>query len=160
MELYLLRHGVAEEGTSGMSDEDRALTPEGRKRLRETLRVAARAGVAPGLILSSPYLRAMQTAEIAVEELHYQGTVVRTPTLEPCGDPRAVWSELRAHGDERQVLLSSHNPLCASLAAYLLGTPELQVDYRKGALMRIDVERLGVNPRGVLRWFLTTKLAL
>ena len=60
---------------------------------------------------------------------------------------------------EPALLLASHNPLCASLAGYLLGTPELMVDYKKGALMRIDIDSFGPQPRGVLRWFLVPTLA-
>lgn len=159
MELYLLRHGISEDGHAGLPDEERQLTPEGRKKLREVLKVAADAGVSPTFVLTSPLVRAVQTAEIAAEELKFRGDLVRTRSLIPDADPRETWNDIRTHRDQAQLLLSSHNPLCASLSAYLLGSRELWVDYKKGALMRIDFDRLGPEPHGVLRWFLVPKLA-
>jgi phosphohistidine phosphatase len=160
MELYILRHGIAEDGHVGLPDEQRQLTTEGRSKLREVLKVARRAGVSPSLILTSPLVRAVQTAEIASEELSYKGDLVRTRTLIPEADPRETWSEIRLHSDENQVLLASHNPLCASLAGYLLGSRELWVDYKKGAILRVDFDRFGQEPHGVMRWFLVPKLAV
>jgi phosphohistidine phosphatase len=159
MKLYILRHGIAEDGHPGMPDEARQLTSEGKKKLREVLAVARTAGVEPALILSSPLVRAMQTAQIAASELACEGDIVETQSLTPDADPRACWDEIRLHKDESEVMLSSHNPLCASLAAYLLGAPELHVDYKKGAIMRIDFDSFGSQPQGVLRWFLVPALA-
>lgn len=159
MKLYLLRHGIAEDGHAGMRDEDRQLTSEGRKKLREVLKTARDANVQPSLILSSPLLRAVQTAEIAQDELKYKGEIGQTRSLIPEADPRQTWEDIRLHKDQAELLLSSHNPLCASLAGYLLGTPELLVDYKKGAIMRIDFDSFGPQPRGVLRWFLVPSLA-
>jgi phosphohistidine phosphatase len=159
MELYLLRHGIAEDGHAGLRDDHRKLTNGGRRKLREVLRVALRAGVAPTAILTSPLVRAVETAEIAAEELNFPGELIRTDCLVPDADPRQVWEEIRLYRDEAQLLLASHNPLCASLAGFLLGTPGLAVDYRKGAMMRVDMGTFGTEPRGVLRWLLTPKLA-
>ena len=159
MELYILRHGIAEDGHAELPDEQRQLTAEGRSKLREVLKVARRAGVSPSLIVTSPLVRAVQTAEIAAEELSYNSELVRNRALIPEADPRDTWTEIRLHSDESQLLLSSHNPLCASLAGYLLGSRNLWVDYKKGAILRIDLDRFGPEPHGVLRWFLTPKLA-
>jgi phosphohistidine phosphatase len=158
VEVYLFRHGIAEEGRPGQPDQDRALVPEGRRKLREVLKVAKAAGLEPGLILSSPYRRARQTAEVAVAALGYKGEVVLSPTLVPGGDPAEVWAELRAFR-EGQVLLVSHEPLCGRLLGYMVGAPEFFVDYRKGALARIDLLHTGSSPRGVLQWLLTPRLA-
>ena len=73
MQIYLLRHGIAEDGTP---DSDRALTAEGREKLRRVLARARSADVAPTLILSSPYRRAVETADVAVDLLGYEGKVV------------------------------------------------------------------------------------
>ena len=78
MEIYILRHGVAEEPQTGQPDSERALTSDGRKKLRNVLRTAAAAGVAPSLILTSPYKRALQTAQLAAEILDYKGELLRT----------------------------------------------------------------------------------
>lgn len=149
MEIYLLRHGIAEEGHP---DAARALTSEGKEKLR---RVMKRAGVKPSAILTSPYRRAMETAAIAAEELGYDGEIERAQALTPDGSPEAVWEEIRAHKSERGILLASHEPLMSATVAFLLGAPGLHVDMKKAALVRIDVDRFGPQPLGVLKWMLT-----
>jgi phosphohistidine phosphatase len=158
MEIYLFRHGIAEISGPGQSDSARALTDQGRKKVAEVIRTARRAAFEPSLIVSSPYLRAVQTAEIAAHELKYRGQVVRTEALVPHGSPEGVWAELRDYRDESAVLLAGHEPLLSHLVAYLLAAPALRVEMKKAALVRIDVETLGPTPRGTLRWMITPKL--
>ncbi|HEV2444495.1 MAG TPA: phosphohistidine phosphatase SixA [Candidatus Sulfopaludibacter sp.] len=159
MQIYLLRHGIAEEGKAGHPDSERALTGEGRDKLRRVLKRARTAGVAPSLILSSPYKRALETAEVAVEALGYGGKIVRSDALVPDASQHDTWSEIRAHKDEAAILLASHEPLMSSLAAFLLNSPALMVDMKKAALVRIDMERAGPQPHGVLKWMLTPSTA-
>ena len=159
MEIYLLRHGIAEDAGPGQPDSERELTSEGREKLKRVLRRARGADVAPSLILSSPLRRAVQTAAVATEALDYQGKVVETRALIPDAPPHEAWEELRARHDERAVLLASHEPLMSTLAAFLLGSPALQVDMKKAALLRIDCDRFGREPRGVLKWMITPALS-
>jgi phosphohistidine phosphatase len=159
MELYLFRHGIAEDAPAGRSDSSRNLTPEGRERTASVVRTARAAGVAPSLIASSPYVRAVQTAEVAAKEFGWKGELLRLPSLVPHGSPEAVWSDIRDLSGETAVVLAAHEPLLSSLAAYLLNSPALMVDMKKSAMLRIDVPALGPAPRGVLRWMLVPKLA-
>lgn len=159
MDVFLLRHGVAENGRPGMPDSDRELTPEGRKKTREVMKVAQAAGVKPDYILTSPYARALQTAEIAADVLDYKGELLHTQALVPDSRPELAWEEVRLHRDGGQILLVGHEPLFSHLASFLLDAPSLRVDFKKGALMRIEVDQLGPRPRGVLRWFIAPKVA-
>jgi phosphohistidine phosphatase len=159
MHLYLLRHGVAEEARAGMADAERPLTPDGRRKLRHVLKAVAEARVKPSLIFSSHLKRALQTADIAKEVLGYEGEIVKSKALAPAAAAEQVWEEVRIHKSEAAVLLVGHNPLFDSLAAFLLGTPNLKVDFKKGAIMRVDVESFGAQPRGLLCWYLTAKLS-
>ncbi len=159
MHVYLLRHGIAEEEHSGVSDADRALTADGRRKLRQILKTVAESGVKPSLMLSSPYKRALQTAEIAKAALGYEGEILRTKVLLPGSSPEQVWEEIRVHRDEGGIMLVGHNPLFDALGPFLLGTPALQMDFKKGAILRVDVESFGGHPRGILRWYLISKLS-
>jgi phosphohistidine phosphatase len=159
MEIYILRHGIAEDAPAGQPDSERSLTSDGRKKLRSVLRAAASGGLAPSLIMSSPYKRALQTAQLAAEILEYQGDLLRTKALEPNSAPKGVWDEIRVHKDEARILLVGHEPLFGRLMAYLLGSPNLQVDFKKGAMACIELDRFPAEPHGVLRWMLTSKLA-
>ena len=160
MQIYLLRHGIAEDGIPGRSDRERALTTEGRKRLREVLVAVKAAGVAPDLLLASPYKRAQETAAIAAEVLGYRRNIETTTALVPESSPEAVWEEIRVWRDARQLLLASHEPLMSSTLAHLLGCPQLLVEFKKGAIARVDLDHFGPAPYGVLRWLMTPKLAV
>lgn len=159
MQIYLLRHGIAEDGGPGQSDSERRLAEEGKKRLREVLYAAREAGASATLILSSPYRRAVETAIIAAGIFGYKAEILRTRVLEPDAALSDVWEEIRAHKAEQRLLLAGHQPLFSALAAYLLGAPEIMIDFEKGALLRIDLQQFGVSPRGVLKWMLAPELA-
>ena len=158
MDIYILRHGIAEDAPEGQPDSERALTAEGKKKLRNVLRAAAGAGVRPSLILTSPYRRAIQSAQLAAEVLEYPGELVRTPALEPGASPGAAWDEIRTYRDEPRILLSGHEPLFSALTAHLLNCPTLHIDFKKGGLACVEVDRMGAAPNGVLKWYLVPKL--
>ena len=157
MDLYLLRHGIAEEGQVGTNDANRALTPEGQRKLRQVLTAACDAKVTLDLIISSPLKRALQTAEVARKTLKYKGDILKTKSLEPGASVQQVWDEIREHRDKSFLMMVGHNPLFSQLAAYLLGSPDVQVDFKKGGLMKINFEHFPPVPRGVLCWYITAK---
>ncbi len=159
LEVYLLRHGIAEEGRPGSRDADRALTPEGKRRLRETLNVARSAGASPQLLLSSPYRRAVETARIAAEVFGFKGQIIESAAFTPGSDTRAAWEEIRLYAGTGSLLVASHEPLTGLLIGFLCGTPNLIVDVKKGSLTRVDLDHVGAQPRGVLKWMLTPRLA-
>jgi phosphohistidine phosphatase len=159
MLIHILRHGIAEQAAGGMKDADRALTEDGAKKLRAVLRLARKAGVSPAVILTSPYRRALQTAELAAQLLEHEGEVIRTKALAPGSRPEDVWEEIRLHRQAGEVLVSGHEPLLGQALSYILGAPSLQVDFKKGAIACVQVDHFNARPRGVLRWMITPRLA-
>ena len=111
------------------------------------------------MILSSPLLRAVETAAVAKNVLAYSGRIVQTEALTPHASPADTWNEIRDRRDESAVILASHEPLMSSLVAFLLRSPALQVDMKKAALVRMDCERFGAEPSAVLKWMLTPGIA-
>lgn len=160
MQVYLLRHGIAQKHAPNGNDAGRALTEDGRRKLRQVLKAASEAQVKPTLILSSPLKRAMQTAEIAQSVLDYKNEIGRSKALQPGSPVEDVWQEIRVHKDEPALMLVGHNPQFAELSGYLLGSSEMQVEFKKGALLRIDFAQFRPQPKGTLRWYLTAKVAL
>jgi phosphohistidine phosphatase len=158
MEIYLLRHGEAEESLR-IPDEERSLTPEGRRRLGNVLLRARDAGVGASLILSSPLRRAVETAELAAGILGTSAQIRKTDALRPDAAPAEVWDAVHINRGEDQLLLAAHEPLLSQAVAFLLGTPAAQIDMKKGSLARVDIDQFGSEPRGVLRWLLTPQLA-
>jgi phosphohistidine phosphatase len=159
MELYLLRHGIAEDERPGKPDAARELTDEGREKTAEVVKLSRAAVGEPSLILSSPLIRAHQTAKIAAKELGYRGDIELVNSLVPNGTPEQVWADVRDRSDEKAILLAGHEPSMSALVAYFLNSPSLRVDMKKSALVRIDFESAGAVPRGVLRWMVVPKLA-
>jgi len=158
LRIYVLRHGIAEDAAPGGTDAERALTPEGKQKLRAVLERARRARVRPDVILTSPLKRSVETAEIAAAVLGYKGELARTNALVPSSSPDKVWKELRTRKVET-ILLAGHEPLLSLLVAYLLGFPAVQVRMKKAALVSIEVENGEAQPRGVLQWMMIPKLA-
>jgi len=158
MEIYILRHGNAAEPHAGMKDADRPLTPEGAVKLRPVMARARAMGVEPAVILTSPYRRARETAQVAAGALRCNGNLVDCRALIPDSSPEAVWEEIRVHKKERQLMLVGHEPLLSSVYAYLLGSGSVQIDVKKGSLGRVDVDRFTGAPRGILRWLIYPKL--
>jgi phosphohistidine phosphatase len=159
MFVYVLRHGIADDAKPGEPDSSRALTAEGRKKLTSVLERAKKAGAAPAVILTSPYMRAKQTARIAAQAFDCEGSVIETSALVPSGSPELVWDEVSEYRNEEHLLVVGHEPLLSELVSYLLDSPSLRVDMRKATMVAISIESLRGTPRGVLQWMVTPKLA-
>ena len=123
MKLYVLRHGIAFNRTDPQCppDPDRPLTAKGVRRTRRAARGLRALGATPSLILTSPYLRAVQTAEIAADELRLAKKQVRSlAALEPAGDPAHVLTQL-AKLEGADVACVGHSPQLEGLLARALG---------------------------------------
>jgi phosphohistidine phosphatase len=146
MMLSLLRHGIAvERGSSGDEDDsERSLTAKGERRMRRSAEGMLALGLRYDLILSSPYLRARQTAEIVAQILKTAEGLHLTDRLTPAGSPRQLLEALHTEYRERQdVLLVGHEPYLSRLLSTLLtGGPNLPVVMKKGGLCTLAVETL------------------
>lgn len=153
-ELYLIRHGLAEDrGDAWPDDTKRPLTEEGMSRLKKIARGLARFGVSIDTVLTSPLVRTRQTAEIIAAGLDSRPTVVNADSLAPEGTFAAVVADLEKHARKPRIALVGHEPAIGELAARLIGSRHA-LEFKKGAVCRIDVEDLPPNGPGDLRWFL------
>lgn len=124
MKLYVMRHGSAEDHAESGVDGDRALTAAGRERVREVAKALVDAGEGPLAIITSPLVRAVQTAEIAalVTKLgDRDGTVSVRREMAPGGDGAHLARTLLAHGAKR-VMVVGHEPDLSGLVSKLLGS--------------------------------------
>ena len=152
MEIYLLRHGAAERNASSGRDADRRLTEEGIAAVTEVVARARQAGFNPSLILTSPYTRALETATLAARFVAYDQEILTTTALTPESTPEEAWAELRLYGDQASVLAVTHEPLVSALASWMLGSARTEIEFKPGAMVRIDIETVTAKPRGVRRW--------
>ncbi|MEZ5294156.1 MAG: phosphohistidine phosphatase SixA [Vicinamibacterales bacterium] len=157
-ELYLVRHGVAAlRGPDYPDDAARPLTPEGAERFRLVVQGLRALGVSVDVVLASPYERARETAEILCAGLRPKPKLLLTPALEPGRKPAEAFAaiEQAAASGRRssRFALVGHEPDLGELAARLLGAKGA-VEFKKGAVCRIDVARAMPTGPGTLRWFL------
>jgi phosphohistidine phosphatase len=158
IELYLIRHGVAEErGDAWPDDNKRPLTADGISKLRKTARGLMRLGVSFDVLVTSPLVRTKQTAEAVAAGLDPHPHIVTLESLAPGGSPAAVLSDLEKYAKRERVALVGHEPGIGELAARLIGTRHA-IPFKKGAICRIDVESLPPAGPGELRWFAPPKM--
>jgi phosphohistidine phosphatase len=156
MRLLFIRHAIAVTATGGMRDEDRPLTPEGEQRFRQTARVLARVAEKPRVILTSPHLRAQQTAALAAQAWGGMRPVV-VPALAQ-GDWTAICRALAAYEKNDTVALVGHESWISTITARLLGSRTRQAfDYRKGGVALIEAEDLQAC-KGTLLWFIPPRV--
>jgi len=152
--IYLVRHGAAEEqGPSYPDDAARPLTKDGIERLRVETVGLADLDVHVDRILTSPLVRAVQTAEILASGLRCEAPLVATDALRPGGRFDALEAELARLGHARSVALVGHEPSIGEIAARLIGARE-PLAFKKGTVCRIDAAALPPSGAGRLVWHL------
>jgi phosphohistidine phosphatase len=158
LELYLIRHGVAEErGKDWPDDSKRPLTPDGITRLRKSARGLNALGIGFDQIVTSPLTRTRQTADVIAEELKDHPPIATSDALAPAGSSAAVIQEITRHVRKARVALVGHEPNLGELAAQLIGA-RAPLEFKKGGMCRIDFDMLPPKGGGMLRWFLTPKM--
>jgi phosphohistidine phosphatase len=157
-ELYLIRHGIAEaRGEAWPDDSKRPLTAEGMTRLRKQARGLARLGVTVDAVLTSPFVRTRQTAEIVAGVFDPRPHLATADALTPDGTYAGVLAELARHGRRTRLALVGHEPGIGELAARLIGSRH-PIPFKKGAICCIEVDTLPPAGPGALRWFLSPKI--
>ena len=161
MDLYILRHGRAEERNSLKypDDRERPLTRKGIERLTQQVSGINSLGIDPDLIVTSPLVRAVQTAEVIREGLALETRLEYSDSLAPWAEPGAILDELRkAHATERSIMAVGHEPHLSSLISLVSsGTLNCAIRLRKGALCKLHIPTLGPGRCGRIEWSLTPK---
>lgn len=158
LELYLVRHGVAaERGADYPDDSKRPLTSDGIARMKKEAKALVALDVDFDHIISSPLTRAKQTAEILAQAMPAQPALTLSDALAPAGTPTAVLQELAKHMRKARIALVGHEPNIGELAARLIGS-RTPVEFKKGAICRIDFEVFPPKGQGHLRWFVAPRM--
>ncbi|MBI5482487.1 MAG: phosphohistidine phosphatase SixA [Deltaproteobacteria bacterium] len=160
MLICLMRHGIAQDRDDPESppDPDRQLTRKGAERARQVARGLRALGVRPGAVLTSPYLRAVQTAAVAARGLGVdEEQLVQTEALLPDGDPAQVFAEL-LEVEAEEVLLVGHAPNLDEVLAFALGGGRAPFTrLKKAGAACVAVDSLAA-PRGQLEWLLEPRV--
>ncbi|MDB5026677.1 MAG: phosphohistidine phosphatase, SixA [Candidatus Eremiobacteraeota bacterium] len=156
--LYFLRHGVAADADSWRGDDfDRPLTDEGRERMALEAEAIKRLGLGLDRIVTSPLVRARQTAEIVAGALGIGNALVEDERLGPGFGLERLADVLQAHRGAKALMLVGHEPTLSATVGRLIGGAAL--DFKKGAVARVDLSD-GSRLRGVLIWLAPPKVLL
>jgi phosphohistidine phosphatase len=123
--IYIVRHAIAEDFAASGRDEDRALTPEGRKKMKRAARGLVALGIAPARLLSSPLVRAQQTSVVLVEG-YPQVEIETCDLLAPGVDEHALTRLLNGRYAGADVMLVGHEPDLGELLSFWRGRDALQ----------------------------------
>ncbi len=159
MNLYLLRHGLAVEPGAGghASDADRPLTPEGRRKLKQAAAGIQALRLECDLIMTSPYLRAKQTAEIVAQALKLEEKLQFCPQLAPEGTSSGLIQVLRQLRPRPEAaMLVGHEPGLSRLISLLVwGDTGGMVVMKKAGLCALSIEAIRHGRCAALEWLLT-----
>jgi phosphohistidine phosphatase len=159
MRLYLVRHGIAVDHIGGAitRDSERPLTEEGTSEMKLVAKALAKINKKPELILSSPLVRARQTAEIIAEAFNMEVTL--SDALAPAGSPSLIFKAIGRHQGVNQAYLVGHEPDMGMLANKLLWAGlECEMPFKKAAVARIDVSDMPPTGPGILKWYMPPKI--
>jgi phosphohistidine phosphatase len=158
IQLYLVRHALAaERGEQYSDDAIRPLTEKGIARFRAAVKGLIALDVEIQLVLTSPLVRARQTANLLTELLPSRPPVVETPALAPGASFRAFVDAVSGHARNNRLALVGHEPGLGEVAGRLIGT-RTPLPFRKGGVCRIDVDALPPAGPGHLVWFATPRM--
>jgi len=160
MQLYIVRHGIAidREDPKCPPDPERYLTEEGFEKTRQVAKGVAALDAKAGLFLTSPDVRATQTAEIFADALGYaKQKIRRSDLLLPGAEPSLLFRELAKEKQASSVFLFGHAPQLDDLIATALGSKKHLTALKKAGVALIELKRVSA-PIGVLVWLATPKL--
>lgn len=158
IELYLVRHAIAaERGPKYPDDRLRPLTPSGSKQFAKSVPGLAEIGVVIDFVLTSPLVRARETATLLAAGLKPKPAIVEIEALAPGGRHQAVIEAIKSHAKRHKKLaLVGHEPDLGELAARLLGARG-SVEFKKGGVCFIQMDGATPGGPGTLRWMLPPK---
>ncbi|MBN3925352.1 phosphohistidine phosphatase SixA [Nostoc sp. NMS4] len=158
MELYLIRHGIAEDQGLGIKDEERSLTKEGRQKTEKVAQKLVKLGLSFDLILTSPLVRARQTAEILIAE-KLSSKLEESSHLAPDGQISSWlkdWLEPKNYSQNTQLALVGHEPDLTNWAEILLwGEVKESLVLKKAGMIGIKLPETG-SPLGRSQMFWLT----
>jgi phosphohistidine phosphatase len=157
MDCVLVRHGIAVERDEwGGSEADRPLTERGAKRVAQMAAGLSRLDVQPTHVLSSPLIRAIETAKIVHNSLRVQAAVQIVDALLPDAPPNRLLSILHDLSPESCVICIGHEPqLGMAASVFLSGRASAAFPLKKAGACLIELSTPSKPGQGVLRWWLT-----
>ena len=163
MNIYIVRHAIAvERGTEGYDDDSqRPLTDTGRKKMKKIAKGLERLGIKLDVILTSPYVRARDTAKILADRFDMMDKIYFTDNLIPPGNFESLIFEIHEKYDVGSIALVGHEPMLSSLVSWLTtGDTDSRITMKKGGVAFLISDSLYQDGRATLEWLLTPSLMI
>ncbi len=161
MNLYIVRHAIAvQRGTPGYDDDSqRPLTDTGRKKMKKIVKGLRQFDLELDIILSSPYVRARDTAKILAKGFDMTQEIAFSDNLIPPGNFENLVSEIHEKYDVNNLALVGHEPMLSSLISWLTtGNTDMRLTLKKGGVAYLVADNLYQDGRAMLQWLLTPAL--
>lgn len=156
MELYLIRHAIAEDEAPSGDDSQRALTEKGAKKMRQIAKALRTLGAKFDLILSSPYVRAKETAEILADVFKIKKKLEFSDHLAPMADPNPLIAEINEKYSVDSIALVGHEPYLSTLVSMLVAEgAAVDITFKKGGVCRLSTDDLHHTRSATLEWLLS-----
>ena len=159
MKIYLIRHASAV-GIGGgiVRDAQRTLTNEGKSEAAHVARAMKSIGVKPDILVTSPLIRAKETAEILQSELG--GELHTSDSLAPGVTPANVFRFLSKFPDANEIVLAGHEPDMGDLVKVLVGGGiEFSMPFTQAGVCCVEVVDVPPSMAGILKWLITPAVA-
>jgi len=153
MILYLIRHAQAVEQSKTLPDQLRYLTKHGRSTVKKLRSKIVQNGPEPCVIITSPFVRAVQTAEILAEKVQQNDLVIASRFLQPDTDRQQLIKYLKTHKNTECVMVVGHEPLLSLLVTELLGQTDETIHFKKGACVALNVH-FDNNKKTSFLWYM------
>ena len=160
MQIYIVRHGIAIDRADPKSppDPERYLTEDGVEKTKQVAKGVVAMGASADLLLSSPYVRAMQTAEIFADQLEYSRQKIRrTDLLLPGAETSMLFRELAKDKQSSTIFLFGHAPHLDEVIATALGSKHHITSLKKAGVALLELKRIS-PPSGEILWLAPPKL--
>jgi phosphohistidine phosphatase len=160
MDLYIVRHGIAidREDPKCPPDPERYLTEEGIEKTKRIAKAVVAIGVTADVLISSPYVRAQQTAEIFASALGYAKQKIRhSDLLLPGADPALFFRELAKDKQSSSIFVFGHAPHLDELIAAAFGSKHNITTLKKSGVAALTLKRIS-PPSAQLLWLATPKI--
>ncbi len=158
MDIYFLRHASAGQHTANLkSDEKRPIDKLGVQQSHDVGRALAALKVDIDVAISSSLARALQTAEIVLDELGYKQKLGTDDALRPEAGYEQFQDLLGRHAKQKAIMLIGHNPSMTDFLTQLLAGSSAGdfIDFKKGAVAKVETD----GDHATLKWCMTPKMA-
>lgn len=158
LQVFIIRHGLAEpRGKAWPDDSKRPLSEDGVDGLQRTGRGLRALDISFGVLLSSPFVRASQTAKVLADAWRPRPPVVLVDSLAPGGTFDAIFADISTHARQGRAAIVGHEPGLGEFTAALIGLSQ-PLEFKKGAIARVDVDRFSAGATGSLRWLMPPRM--